>query len=141
MSKPELTPELARSLMEQAVESKGRGYIYEQPVISFDDDGNRVIIPAEEYDEGEHVQTCLYVNNGAPSCLVGHVLHMAGVPLGALEEFEDSSASTVTRALTTTTERVVEALLQAQEAQDHGVSWGEALERFQLVLDESEGVA
>ncbi len=75
--------------------------------------------------------TCTYTRQGQPSCLIGHVLHRAGVPiehLATLDRGDTPSIGTTTVdwgiEITPDARRV---LGVAQHAQDDGSSWGTAL--------------
>jgi hypothetical protein len=86
---------------------------------------------------------CRYTLNGSPSCLVGHVLHRVGVPIETLEEF-DLLASASMQALVdgapgqdsalVMEDDLAWALMAAQEAQDAGRRWGDALDCAEATL-------
>lgn len=79
------------------------------------------VIPAA-YD------TCVYADKGECSCLVGHVLVRAGVSVDVLDGEEGPITGLVLEGIEVTdTARWV--LAAAQEAQDIGETWGEALKR------------
>jgi hypothetical protein len=105
-----LTKELALEYMREAVDEYGAGFVYDPP------DG-----------------TCVYTQNGKASCLIGQVLVRAGVPI---EAFEDSGANfarldyAVLQLPAEISGDLIEALLIAQDTQDIGRTWGEALWRF-----------
>lgn len=76
---------------------------------------------------------CYYVHysadgNKAPGCLVGHVLHRLGGSLTGMEsaEFEEPSGASSAAGIQLTYRSEL-ALAMAQEAQDSGLPWGEAL--------------
>lgn len=88
---------------------------------------------------------CRYEYDGAPACLIGHVLHRAGLPVAELARmdvapvFASTEISEVVLPLAvdmTDTARVV--LGAAQLAQDHGETWGQALDDAE---DEVRGYA
>jgi hypothetical protein len=94
---------------------------------------------------------CVYVDNGAPSCIVGRFLVNLGVTVERLKKADEAryggglSAETLLRELTQEEvvsvwdPSVVYALQDAQSAQDARDSWGEAVRRANLALDgESE---
>jgi hypothetical protein len=122
-------------LMEEAVALKGEDYVYEQPTSNPDD----ILSP-----------TCYYVWDNQPSCIVGHVLYAAGVPLDDLHEHEGNAALMVAAALIPEWNdgkddssrvgptRLVRALDKAQSAQDSGSTWGEALRAFKEELTRGE---
>lgn len=109
--------EYVTRLMETAVNMKGPDYVYRVP----DDRG-----------------ACVYINDGQPSCLVGHVLVAAGVPVERLEVWEDTAAREVVGHLGPDDwdYDLGEALNRAQETQDSGAPWGEALAAFKEALEE-----
>lgn len=102
-------------LMEEAVASKGEDYVYEQP-------------------GGE----CVYLDRecGQPSCLIGHVLVAAGVVIPPT--LEGMSVHIVVRDLIPewSVGQLPRALGAAQELQDSGATWGDALAEFKEVLGE-----
>jgi hypothetical protein len=69
---------------------------------------------------------CLYVHNGAPSCLVGHALHRLGVPLGALYVIKPSD-ELIPQLFIEVGADVNVAVWNVQTAQDNGAPWGEAI--------------
>jgi len=113
-----LTNEQVTSLIEAAVVEKGENYIYERP------------IGAED---------CLYVHGEQPGCIVGHVLHAAGVRLAALWVREGMSARVLIEELKdqeviSMSGEAVVALRRAQQEQDYGGTWGEALQKFNQIM-------
>jgi len=84
---------------------------------------------------------CVYVADGEPSCLVGHVLHRLGVPTEALFHLGDrSGVSQDAKGLVHALVREgyaapvpsspfgpIAVLMEAQWRQDTGSTWGEAL--------------
>lgn len=98
------TPSETLDLLRRAVEAKGPDYVYVEP-------------------EGD-VAACLYVHDGQPSCIVGHVLNYCGL-LGLAEE---NKAPSNIRALREHFDSAALVVLDAaQEIQDNGEPWGEAL--------------
>ncbi|KAF4408621.1 hypothetical protein [Streptomyces lycii] len=83
--------------------------------------------PEYVYDEQDEDGSCQYVNNGAPSCLVGHVLHRLGVPLDVLREREGDKALHVARDLLSVSDVTAGCLNRAQIRQDDGETWGDAI--------------
>lgn len=133
----------AVDLLRMAVETKGEDYQYEQP------DGTG----------------CFYTlpGNTAPSCIVGHALAYAGVPLDVLhaidfggviredpdfpgEEYEESGSLGDTTAnnedVIAWLERngavldreAIDVFHKAQQWQDDGIAWGEAVAAAQRQL-------
>lgn len=107
---------------DEAVMETLRAVVAERPDYVYD---------SEAVDENG-VPMCVYVADGAPSCLVGHVLHRLGVPLDALSVFDESGGKdaqlVVRRVLDGTSGATAHRLWAAQSAQDNGETWGEALE-------------
>lgn len=116
----------AMRAMREAVNEFGENYVYE--------------------NSGEPGQ-CVYVLNGAPSCLVGHALHKLGVSLEFLREMDDGSeelagsvpASSVAlvlggRHIANITEKARMAFMEAQGMQDEGNEWGYSLDRTRELL-------
>lgn len=86
-------------------------------------------VPCDE----ETVTDCLYVYNNAPSCLVGHVMHRLGIPLDVLSEHEGESPNQFRPALSISY-RAADALTKAQDVQDEGDAWADALEAAERVF-------
>jgi hypothetical protein len=108
-------------LIEGAVALKGEDYVYP------------IAVDGESTEWGG----CDYVRDGQPSCIVGHVLVAAGVPPEQLSRHEGTSASNVVRSLKPEWgEEVGVALDSAQELQDSGSTWSEALKAFKMRLGE-----
>lgn len=63
-----ITAALVTDLLQQAVEAKGAGYVYPRSL--------------------DFETRCLYVENGEPSCIVGHVLVAAGLPVEMVAELD-----------------------------------------------------
>lgn len=86
------------------------------------------------YDASE---TCKYVKDRKPSCLVGHALFRLGVPIGQLEAYDsanDFSGSGIGAVLFGDLYEMddpvaVEKCDLAQNEQDSGASWGAAVHR------------
>lgn len=85
----------------------------------------------DEVDPGRNAgSTCRYVTpSGEAGCIVGRILHKAGVPLSTLSEFEGRSSNRVSRSaeIAEHVEVTVEARIrmdELQSIQDVGVAWG-----------------
>jgi hypothetical protein len=98
-----ITTEDALRALEEAVAEKGEDYIYP-----------------------EAGKTCYYALDGAPSCLVGNALHRLGYSILQLEEFRSHPICSLP-ADVPMEDRALDAFIRAQEAQDAGAPWGEAL--------------
>lgn len=111
----------AIDLMKRAVDEKGEDYIY----------------------PGSDKGNCWYQKDGAPSCLVGHALAFAGVPIETLERMDhgfsdraDPDDASIASLLASKAEKLPfavthaakQALISAQMRQDRGDRWGYALE-------------
>jgi len=101
----------ALELLNQVVRDKGEGFVYDE-------------------DEREE---CVYIENGRPSCIVGHVFHALGVN----SEFRDSMGEVrnVGGAVTVLhregeiafTQKAASLLQRVQVRQDNGLMWGFAV--------------
>jgi hypothetical protein len=108
----------AMTLLREVVAEKGAGYRYEKV-------------------KSIGAMACLYVHRGNCSCLIGHALHRAGVStseLGVLDQYGNDDGDTgIAQVHDRLPDRfqltgdAVEILAAAQSAQDHGLSWGDAL--------------
>lgn len=113
------------SLLRAAVELKGEDYVYTNP------NGEMATI-----DGG--ITDCFYVDesgdDAVPSCIVGHVFHAMGIPVLDMLKIEGSSVnSDVTEDLLRdnsiqVTPRATRLLYSAQDLQDSGHTWGEAVD-------------
>lgn len=82
---------------------------------------------------------CTYVTpqGKSPACIVGHALHWAGVPLDVLKTLDEGGGEAATTACATVnsltglevevTPDAVSVLATAQNVQDEGGTWGDAL--------------
>lgn len=82
---------------------------------------------------------CLYVHDDTPSCLVGRVLHAAGVTLEELAVLDEQALSAIALGLepfssVEVTVSGASVLANAQRAQDGGETWGAALEQARRTL-------
>lgn len=83
--------------------------------------------------------TCVYVFNDKPSCLIGRALFRIGVPVEELRNHDEDtpygvSASCVMDHLGGFSYKVGLAADYAQDVQDRGGTWGEALDKFHEYL-------
>ncbi|MDX2590973.1 hypothetical protein PV343_01365 [Streptomyces sp. WI03-4A] len=109
-----------------------REVVAEQPDYTYE-------APAHMAGEGAPL-SCFYVHVGGndepdtPGCLVGHVLNRLGVPLDRLAMYEGTGSGGMLASVLEITGpldeiyRVDEALALAQDAQDNGSTWADALE-------------
>jgi hypothetical protein len=75
--------------------------------------------------------TCLYAYRGAPHCIVGHALSLAGVGIDDLEAMRDHGVRELYeegRIPVTLTLGAVAVLDAAQQEQDRGATWGDVLD-------------
>lgn len=116
----EITYDEAVDLLKLAVEERGADYVYPR--------SNR-----DAFDSG-----CVYFEGTTPSCIVGHVLaykDVDGLDLRYANEIGIANlASFVDNIDLVIDERTVSLLEKAQDAQDSGKTWGEALAAAGVVL-------
>lgn len=92
------------------------------------------------YQIPEIYDTCVYTVDGQPSCLVGHCLVKAGISAAALVD-EDCTIDELELEHLRLTDGAVQVFLAAQEAQDAGEMWSEALRAAGVALDDWQGVS
>jgi hypothetical protein len=117
---PVLTEQRAIELLEAEVAAEGDSYVYPQ----------REAI--EDLGDGTEYQSarCDYVRDERPSCLVGRALHAYGVSIEQLKSIEGTSIGAFGQQFTPVSwlpHSVAGLLYAAQNAQDGGQTWGEAL--------------
>lgn len=80
--------------------------------------------------------TCHYIRDGATSCLIGCLLHKNGVPLETLSAHEGMGVGLIcdVGVFNASTE-VVSLLVDVQNSQDNGYTWGEALSRAGITFE------
>lgn len=119
----ELTLDKTKELLTEAVAEKGAEYVYTNP------EG----VPGGS----DSLANCYYVHGSQPGCIVGHVLHKAGVPLETLTEHETRPAGFVLRSLEDfdLDHNTLRLLDDVQERQDRGVPWGEAVQQALAELE------
>lgn len=111
-----LDAEQVVDLLREVVAEKGEGYVYPH-------------VPNTIGGVG-----CRYEYEGAPSCLVGHVLYRAGWSVEALKSLDESGSSAqdlwylnLPEGVGVVTKAAAEVLEKAQIHQDDGDSWGFAV--------------
>lgn len=117
-----LDADRALELMREVVVEFGEDYVY----------------PAGGFEE--NLASCVYVRDGQCSCLVGHVLHRAGATLEQLQELDNAWDPEINRVefdWLRLTEDARHALTEAQDEQDQGHTWGDALTRATSSLSEA----
>lgn len=129
MERKEITVEEFTAAMEAAVEERGRDYIY-PPAVERDMDSDYEVGPIY-YDDEYHYGDggCVYQTaEGVPACIIGVVLDKLGLDVPAYGAMND--ARVVLEARTTLPSYVLRAARQAQNEQDHGQPWGQALDTY-----------
>lgn len=114
--------DMAIALLERAVQEMGADHVYQRVHGEFDRIGEATM--------------CAYQHDGRPSCIVGHALSYAGVTIEQLREMDEAADEvTSVEALygddllpVEMTDDAVTVFEAAQQAQDNGAPWGEALE-------------
>lgn len=116
----ELTYDRALELAREVVADFGEDYLYPE-------DHKRVQWVDEPESPGNPL-SCVYVHNGAPSCIVGQILHRHGVSVDDLAAEEFDSADPVSYRLARATVEARDFLNEVQNRQDNGKTWGQSLE-------------
>lgn len=112
--------ETVRGYLAEAVAEKGADYVY--------------LIDGSGTGDCNYLTYCDGAPTG-PSCLVGHVLVKAGVPMDLIAKAEGQNAEYALRTVgVDVTEGMACALNQAQSAQDAWDTWGKAVEEFESSL-------
>jgi hypothetical protein len=109
----ELTLARTKELLAEAVAEKGADFVYVNKYGHQADDSGDV--------------TCYYAHGDQPGCIVGNVLHRAGVLLDDLAAFEAQNVDDLASRLFTAEAGVKPLLIHIQAHQDVGVPWGEAV--------------
>lgn len=124
-----ITLDDAMRTLREVVAEYGRGHRYIKPLIKAID-GGYGFIPA-----------CVYTHNYCPSCLIGHVLHRLGVPVGEHKYYNRVGIASLAwdceygqRAFFEP--EAVGVLERAQGVQDNGISWGAALDAAEEMCKE-----
>lgn len=107
-----ITRQEALDTLREVVAEYGEDYVYDRRVNT----GNGPL-------GGE---SCFYVRDNKPSCLVGHVLNRRGVAINTLKEREGSGPDIFAPRFLT--HEAADVLTAAQEKQDGGRTWGSALQ-------------
>jgi hypothetical protein len=86
------------------------------------------------------VYECSYARKGRPECLVGEALHIAGVPLAALEVMDNTIGPIVRLRFNrnielpfTLTDGALDVFRVAQQTQDAHNPWNKAVEKAKAV--------
>ena len=110
----ELTYDRAVELAREVVAEFGEDYVYPENQKRPETEG---CLPS-----------CVYVHEGCPSCLVGHILHRHGVSLEDLSQNEFRGAWFVSGEWAGADEKARTFLEGAQGSQDNGDTWAVAVE-------------
>lgn len=110
----ELTYDRAVELAREVVAEFGEDYVYPESEKRRETDGS--------------LPSCVYVHEGCPSCLVGHILHRHGVSLEDMSQDEFRGAWFVSAKCADADGKAREFLDAAQESQDNGDTWAVAIE-------------
>lgn len=141
-----LTEALVLDLLDEAVAEKGEDHLYSNP----DDPGSCVYVHGvetiETYDEYEELIDREFVptDNLTPGCIVGNVLHRAGVPLETFLELGINHDTVAAVALYNLSrhgvveysDRIEQILSSAQSRQDGNAPWGKAVADTRLMYCE-----
>lgn len=121
-----LTLEKAKSMVDEAIRDKGSDFVYKRMPgmdCKYVHEGQVWDPDVEEYVRDESVYE--------PGCIVGYVLHKAGIPLAAMQNSEGNNAEELLdrlerAGLLTVESEASEFLNNVQDLQDSGNSWGSA---------------
>lgn len=124
-----------REQLRLALEKKGEGYVYTEPLVPFfnEETGETELMRADE---------CQYTEPDGDgglraSCLWGHVLVGLGFEIDALSKMEGAGIADL--GVPWNDEVISAAAKCSQQVQDRGWSWGAAVEVFEAVIrDEGE---
>jgi hypothetical protein len=73
-------------------------------------------------------ESCMYVRNGKPDCLIGRILHRMGVSLEKLQQCEEKGPDYINSKFNLGLyDSTLSILRKAQNMQDGGMSWGDVL--------------
>lgn len=121
MTTEKLTLDKVLPLAEAVVAEKGADFVYEPPT-------------SDIYDEAK----CVYVYNGAPSCIVGQILHRLGTPVEKMADWDDGGGysahalgDTGLVSMDLDTRSFLESI---QHDQDKQVPYGEALTKAKKMM-------
>lgn len=115
-----LTLDRAVELAREVVAEFGEDYVYPE--------SHKRLQWEDEPESPSNPMSCVYVHEGKPSCIVGHILHRHGVEIEAMKNHEFDSACPVSGATTNAEGTARFFLREMQEHQDKGKPWGESLE-------------
>lgn len=116
----DLTYDRVLELAREVVEEFGADYVYPESHkrLQWDDESQGDRNPLQ----------CVYVHEGAPSCIAGQILHRHGVSIEDLAAEEFDAAAPIAYKLANASQRVQDFLNELQNKQDRGKPWGESLE-------------
>lgn len=123
-----ITRENFRAALQKAVEDRGEGWVYPDNA---------------EWRAPNHIgetYACLYVKaDGLPACLIGYAVHAID-PEGFAHKMGGREKPLIVRAdqflhlFGVKDEGLMGAAMDAQDAQDQGYSWGEAVAKFDRTM-------
>lgn len=129
-----LTAEIeeAREQLAAAIEKNGADYVYKAKTEGGE---SCLYLEYKRVERDEEEGTHRYINPTGPSCIVGHVLVAKGVPNLQITRHEGEDAQAATEGVFEST-IVRKALKRAQAHQDKGLTWGQAVEKFETYVAE-----
>lgn len=95
------------------------------------------------HSDGDHHNTCTYIHNGEPDCIIGCYLVSRGVPVDAFEQHEGSGVDTLfgygwLDEWVTATPEAIALMGNIQDNQDMHYPWGEAYTKAVENIEEDE---
>lgn len=126
--------ETARKHLAAAIELKGADYVH-QPVDAAENCLYLEYAMIEQHMDDDGFEETRYIDPICPSCLIGHVLAAMEIPFEQITKCEGQNAHEATDGVFHS-EIVRGALLKAQNRQDSGKTWGEAVEEFEVYINE-----
>ena len=96
--------------------------------------GEDFVYPDEWRKASEDGESCMYVHEGKPACLIGLAVYIATGEL-VPDAYEGAMADEVIGdRMPGVSDRARKAAFEAQATQDDGFTWGEALREFEMLL-------
>jgi hypothetical protein len=129
----------AKALVDECIAERGAEYVYEKEGSSC-----KYVHGVDESIEDEWGDTVENFTNATPGCLVGAVLHKAGIPLdkmGTYSRNDEGSYDLIEHLtsdeLVTVSQEANNFLGNVQSSQDAGAPWGQAMEAASrgMILD------
>lgn len=130
----EITEQMVRDLLPEAVATRGAGHVSPLFLPTGLASGPGALSATEDPDR-KYGSMCRYVapDGESPQCIVGTILHLAGVPLETLSNHEGKGSwDLMEKLLVTGVARVSDnarnLLSDLQGSQDSGMTWGALLD-------------